>query len=35
MANPNKRMHFATVCLRLGLVPPQIVTADLLVETDE
>lgn len=35
MANPNKRAHFAVVCLRLGLVPPQIVTPDLLVETDE
>lgn len=30
LANPNKRTHFATVCLRLGLVPPQIVTPDLL-----
>jgi predicted nucleic acid-binding protein len=35
MANPNKRTHFATICLRLGLLPPQIVTPDLLVETDE
>ena len=32
MANPNKRTHFATICLRLGLVPPQIVTPDLLQE---
>jgi len=32
MANPNKRTHFATVCLRLGLVPPQIVTPDILQE---
>ena len=32
MANPNKRAHFATICLRLGLVPPQIVTPDLLQE---
>lgn len=30
MANPNKRTHFGTVCLRLGLVPPAIVTPDLL-----
>jgi hypothetical protein len=35
MANPNKRTHFATVCLRLGLMPPQIVTPDLLVEVEE
>ncbi len=35
MANPNKRAHFATLCLRLGLVPPQIVTPDLLMEVDE
>ena len=35
LANPNKRMHFATVCLRLGLMPPQIVTPDMLMETDE
>ncbi len=35
MANPNKRTHFATLCLRLGLLPPQIVTPDLLVEADE
>lgn len=32
MANPNKRTHFATICLRLGLVPPQVVTPDLLQE---
>ncbi len=35
MANPNKRIHFVTLCLRLGLLPPQIVTPDLLVEADE
>ena len=35
MANPNKRTHFATLCLRIGLMPPQIVTPDLLVEADE
>ncbi len=35
MANPNKRTHFAVVCLRLGLIPPQVVTPDLLVEADE
>ena len=35
MANPNKRTHFAMVCLRLGLIPPQIVTPDLLMESDE
>jgi hypothetical protein len=35
MANSNKRTHFVMVCLRLGLIPPQIVTPDLLMETDE
>ncbi len=35
MANPNKRTHFAMLCLRLGLMPPQIVTPDMLVEADE
>ncbi len=35
MANPNKRTHFAMLCLRLSLMPPQIVTPDLLVEADE
>lgn len=35
MANPNKRTHFATLCLRLSLMPPQIVTPDLLMEADE
>jgi len=34
MANPNKRTHFAMVCLRLGLMPPQIVTPDMLMETE-
>lgn len=35
LANPNKRTHFVTVCLRLGLIPPQIVTPDMLMEVDE
>ncbi len=35
LANPNKRTHFAMLCLRLGLIPPQIVTPDLLMEDDE
>jgi hypothetical protein len=35
MANPNKRTHLTTVCLRLGLVPPQIVTPDLLRGSDD
>jgi hypothetical protein len=35
MANPNKRTHFVAICLRLGLMPPQIVTPDLLMEADE
>jgi hypothetical protein len=32
LANPNKLAHLRTVCRRLGLVPPQIVTPDLLWE---
>ena len=32
LANPNKRTHFAVICMRLGLVPPQIVTPDMLQE---
>jgi hypothetical protein len=35
MANPSKRTHLATVCLRLGLVPPQVVTPDMLMEEDD
>jgi len=35
LANPNKRTHFVTLCLRLGLIPPQILTPDLLIEVDE
>ena len=31
MANPNKWTHFSTICLRLGLIPPQIITPDLLM----
>ncbi len=30
LANPNKRTHLGLVCLRLGLVPPAIITPDLL-----
>lgn len=32
LANPNKRAHLAMVCLRLGLIAPQIITPDLLME---
>lgn len=36
LANPNKRTHLATVCYRLGKVPPEIVTPNMLWEpTDE
>lgn len=35
LANPNKTRHLAVICLRLGFVPPQIVTPDLLWETDD
>ncbi len=34
LANPNKRDHLAAVCLRLGLIPPLIVTPDLLENTE-
>jgi hypothetical protein len=33
LANPNKLRHLQVICLRVGLVPPQIVTPDLLWET--
>lgn len=32
LANPNKLAHLHTICRRLGLLPPQIVTPDLLWE---
>lgn len=35
MANPNKRRHLAAVCLRLAMIPPEIVTPDLLMESDD
>src|SRR4051812_43890466 len=35
LANPNKTRHLAVICLRLGFVPPQIVTPDLLWESDD
>lgn len=34
LANPNKRTHFAVICLRLGITPPDLVTPDLLQEPD-
>ncbi|MCB9846269.1 MAG: hypothetical protein H6811_09815 [Phycisphaeraceae bacterium] len=30
LANPNKTTHLRTICARLGLIPPIIVTPDLL-----
>jgi predicted nucleic acid-binding protein len=30
LANPNKTTHLRTICSRLGLIPPTIVTPDLL-----
>lgn len=33
LANPNKVAHLQRVCLRFALVPPRIVTPDLLWET--
>lgn len=35
LANPNKRVHLAVTCARLALVPPQIVTPDMLQEADD
>jgi hypothetical protein len=35
LANPRKTKHLRTVCLRLGLLPPQIVTPDLLWEESD
>ena len=35
LANPNKREHLAVVCLRVGFVPPQIITPDLLMEGNQ
>lgn len=32
LANPNKLAHLRSVCVRVGMVPPQIVTPDLLWE---
>jgi predicted nucleic acid-binding protein len=33
LANPNKIAHLQAVCRRLGLIPPSILTPDLLWET--
>ena len=33
LANPNKTKHLQAICRRLGLVPPQIITPDILWET--
>lgn len=35
LANPNKLEHVRKVCLRVGVLPPRIVTPDLLWETDD
>jgi hypothetical protein len=32
LANPNKRVHLAKICMRFGLVPPTIITPELLWE---
>lgn len=34
LANPNKRMHLSKVCLRVGIVPPEIVTPSNLWELE-
>lgn len=35
LANPGKRTHFAIICTRLGLIPPMLITPDLLEEPDD
>jgi hypothetical protein len=35
LSNPNKIRHLATVCLRVGAIPPQIMTPDMLWEMDD
>jgi predicted nucleic acid-binding protein len=35
LANPNKVAHLGAICLRVGIMPPQIVTPDLLWEKDD
>lgn len=35
LANPRKVRHLETICLRLGLVPPRILTPDLLWEDED
>ena len=35
LANPNKRTHFAIICMRLGLAAPMLITPDLLQEDDD
>lgn len=35
LANPNKLDHLATICLRVGLMPPRIVTPELLWDEDD
>jgi len=35
LANPRKVRHLETVCLRLGLVPPRILTPDMLWEDED
>lgn len=35
LANPNKLKHLREICRRVGLIPPKIVTPDLLWESEE
>lgn len=35
LANPNKRTHFAIICMRLGLMAPMLITPDMLQSSDE
>lgn len=35
LANPNKIEHLQSICVRVGFVPPRIVTPELLWEGDD
>jgi hypothetical protein len=35
LANPNKVEHLRTICIRAGLLPPRIITPELLWEDSD
>lgn len=35
LANPRKRDHFCAICAKFGYIPPQIITPDSLMESDD